>query len=250
MAQSINALELAAHYGTRALAALRIPGAAFHVIPERETLEAIRERRASIARYGDGELEIMIGVGISFQEYDPELARRLRHILRSPRRDFLVGIPNFDALQIKTQSRKGTWERYRRMYSHLVRRGGEYHSAFVSRPASIVGLESAEYFQAWQTLWAGREIVVVHHSAATAEHTLFRTASAVHHVFCPAKNAFCEYATLLEQSAAHCSRPQVLFLIAAGPTAGVLAWDLAERGAQALDIGHLTAAYDEFTRKH
>jgi hypothetical protein len=29
----------------------------------------------------------------------------------------------------------------------------------------------------------------------------------------------------------------------------VLAWDLAQRGAQALDIGHLTNAYDEFLRK-
>jgi len=249
MASSITALELARHYGTRALAALHIPGAALRVIPERETLEAIRERRASIARYGDGELEIMIGVGISFQEYDPELARRLRFILRAPRRDFLVGIPNFDALQIKTESRRGTWQRYRRMYSHLVRRDAEYHSAFVSRPASIVGLQSEEYFQAWQTLWAGREVVIVHHAAATADHAMFRAARGVHFVLCPAKNAFREYGTVLEQAAAHCSRPDVLFLIAAGPTAGVLAWDLAERGAQALDIGHLTAAYDEFTRK-
>ncbi|MDR3400933.1 MAG: GT-D fold domain-containing glycosyltransferase [Chthoniobacter sp.] len=242
--------EMLQNYGTRALAALRIPGADLRVIGERETLEVIRERRASMARYGDGELEIMIGGGIYFQEQDPELARRLRRILRAPRRDFLVGIPNFEALQIKTQSRKGTWQRYRRMFSHLVRGGAEYHSAFVSRPASIVGLESAEYFQAWQALWAGREVVVVHHSPATAEHTMFRTASAVHQVFCPAQNAFGEYAAVLERAAVHAARPGVLFLIAAGPTAGVLAWDLAERGAQALDIGHLTAACDEFTAKH
>jgi glycosyltransferase family protein len=234
---------------TRALAALHIPGAELKVTGERETLRAIRERRASIARYGDGELEIMIGLGIYFQEADPELARRLRYILRAPRADFLVGIPNFAALQIKTESKRKSWERYRRMYSHLVRRGGEYHSAFVSRPASIVGLESAEYFEAWQAVWAGRELVVVHHAEKTAAHPLFRTASAVHHVACPAQNAFREYASVLQRTADYCSRPEILFLIAAGPTAGVLAWDLAERGAQALDVGHLTAAYDEFLGK-
>ncbi|EDY19383.1 protein of unknown function DUF1792 [Chthoniobacter flavus Ellin428] len=237
------------NYRTRALAALRIPGAPLDVAGETETLRAIRERCASIARYGDGELEIMIGGAISFQEQAPELACRLRRILREPRPNFLIGIPNFDALQIKTEDRKGSWQRYRRMFSHLVRRGAEYHSAFVSRPASIVGLESAEYFAAWQTVWAGREIVVVHHTTATAEHPMFRTAGRVNFEFCPAKNAFREYASVLERTAAHCSRPDVLFLIAAGPTAGVLAWDLAERGAQALDIGHLTAAYDEFLRK-
>jgi hypothetical protein len=135
------------------------------------------------------------------------------------------------------------------MFSHLVRRGAEYHSAFVSRPASIVGLESTDYFEAWQTVWAGREIVVVHHTEATAEHPMFQTAAKVHFEFSPAKNAFREYASVLERAAAHCSRSGVVFLIAAGPTAGVLAWDLAERGAQALDIGHLTAAYDEFVKK-
>lgn len=238
--------EMLQNYGTRALAALRIPGAPLRVIGEVETLATLRERRASIARYGDGELEIMIGGGIYFQEYDPELARRLRMILRSPRPNFLIGIPNFDALQIKTQGRKGTWLRYRRMYSHLVRRGAAYHSAFVSRPASIVGLESAEYFREWQSIWEGREVVVVHHSEATAQHVLLRNARAVQHVFCPAQNAFREYATVLQRATEHCARADVLFLIAAGPTAGVLAWDLAERGAQALDIGHLTAAYDEF----
>jgi glycosyltransferase family protein len=249
MAQRTTALDLLLNFGTRALAALRIPGALLRVIGEMETLEAIRKRRASIARYGDGELEIMIGGGIHFQEYDPELARRLRRILRSPRPDFLIGIPNFDALRIKTQSRKGSWQRYRRIFSHLVRRNAEYHSAFVSRPASIIGLESTGYFQQWQTLWTGREIVVVHHSTATAEHAIFRAARGVHFVFCPAQNAFREYAAVLECAAAHCPRPDVLFLIAAGPMAGVLAWDLAQRGAQALDIGHLTAAYDEFMRK-
>lgn len=249
MSAQPTALELALHYGVRALAAFRIPGAGMRVIGERETLHALRERKASIARFGDGELEIMIGGGILFQEYDAELARRLRRILRSPRADFLVGIPNFNALKIKTQSRIGSWRRYRRIFSHLVRRGAEYHSAFVSRPASIVGLESAEYFHAWESLWAGREVVIVHHSEATAKHELFRSASGVHFVPCADQHTFREYAALLERAAAHCGRPGVLFLIAAGPTAGVLAWDLAGRGAQALDVGHLTAACDEFMRK-
>jgi glycosyltransferase family protein len=242
-------MDLFRNYRTRALAALHVPGAAMRVISERETLDALRERGASIARYGDGELEIMIGGGIYFQEYDSELARRLHQILREPRANFLIGIPNFAGLQIKTQSRQESWRRYRRMYSHLVRRGAEYHSAFISRPASIVGLESAEYFQAWQTLWAGREVVVVHHSATTIEHTLFSPARHVHFIPCPAQHAFREYAAVLEQASIHCSKSGVLFLIAAGPTAGVLAWDLAERGGQALDIGHLTAAYDEFINK-
>ena len=235
--------------GLQALAALRINGAPLSVVDERETLRTLCERRASLARYGDGELEIIIGRDIHFQEYDPRLARRLRQILRAASEKFLVGVPNFDALQIKTASRKRNWDRYRMMFSHLIRRDAEYHSSFVSRPASVVGLESAEYFQAFEPLWAGRDVVLVHNNAQTVKHPLLSRARRLHHVPCPPRNAFAQYDALLVEASKHLLVPDVLFLIAAGPTAGVLAWDLAQRGVQALDIGHLTNAYDEFLRK-
>ena len=235
--------------GLQALAALRIPGAPLRVINEWATLRALRERGASLARYGDGELEIMLGHDIYFQEYDPQLARRLRQILRAASEKFLVGIPNFPALQIKTSARRRNWKRYRCMFSHLVRRGAEYHSAFVSRPGGIAGLESAEYFRTFESLWAGRDVVLVHNSADTAGHPLLRQARSIRHVPCPAQQAFRQYPALFEQAAAFLNTPGVLYLIAAGPTAGVLAWDLAQRGAQALDIGHLTNACDEFLKK-
>ena len=172
--------------GLQALAALGREGPPFHVADERATLRAIRECRSSLARYGDGELEIMIGRGIHFQEYDPELAHRLRIILRAPSPQFVVGLPNFGALQIKTQSRRRSWERYRLMFSHLVERNREYHSAFVSRPGAIADLESAEYYAEFARIWAGREVVLVHHSAAVAQHPLFRVARSVRHVPCAA----------------------------------------------------------------
>lgn len=230
------------------LAALRVTGVSVRVAGERETLLVLRERRASIARYGDGELEIMIGRGIYFQEYDPKLAKRLRAILGLAAPRFLVGIPNFEALQIKSRDRQERWRRYRILFSHLLTRDMEYHSAFVSRPSSILGLESEEYFEEFRALWAGRDVVLVHNSAAVAGHVLFREARSVAHIPCPAQNAFREYGAIYERAISFLGTPDVLFLIAAGPTAGVLAWDLAERGAQALDIGHLTNAYDQFLR--
>ncbi len=245
----VTLVDLAWSGGLQALAALRVSGAKLQVIDERATLRALCERRASLARYGDGELEIMIGRDIHFQEYDPRLARRLREVLRAASPKFLVGIPNFDVLQIKTASRQRNWDRYRLMFSHLVRRNAEYFSAFVSRPASVVGLESAEYFRAFEPLWSGRDVVLVHNNAETVKHPLLSGARSLRHVACPPKNAFAHYDRLFEEAAAHLATPDVLYLIAAGPTAGVLAWDLAQRGAQALDIGHLTNAYDEFLRK-
>jgi hypothetical protein len=248
MNKRVTLPDFARSFGLQTLAALRIPGAPIRVVDEWATLRDLRDRRASLARYGDGELEIMIGRGISFQEYDPELARRLRAILRSAKPEFMIGIPNFAALQIKSAGRKRRWERYQCMFSHLVRRGAQYHSAFVSRPAAI-GLESADYFRTFESLWAGRDVALMHNSAAVATHPLFHQARSVSHIPCAAQHAFREYPALLERAATFLATPNILFLIAAGPTAGVLAWDFAQRGAQALDIGHLTNTYDEFLGK-
>ena len=38
-------------------------------------------------------------------------------------------------------------------------------------------------------------------------------------------------------------------LIALGPTATILAYDLAEKGVQALDVGHIDIEYEWFLRK-
>jgi glycosyltransferase family protein len=233
----------------RGLAALHFPGAAFSVQGEWETLCTIGERRASIARYGDGELMIMLGYGIYFQEYDPELARRLREILRCPSRQFLIGLPPFETMSITKAVWRKRWQRYRRLFSYLVSGGVEYHSTALSRPASVGNREPAEYYQAFAALWADRAVVLVHNTAATVEHPIFRGARSVRHVACPPEHAFREYAALLDRASAHLSSPDVLFVISAGPTACVLAWDLAQRGAQALDVGHLTSAYDEYSLK-
>jgi hypothetical protein len=233
----------------RALAFLRVPGASFSIRSELETVRAIGERHGSIARYGDGELMIMLGRGIYFQEYDPALARRLRAILRQPSRQFLVGLPPFDTMSITKEFWRKEWRRFRRLFSYLVLDGAEYHSTALSRPASVANWQPEEFYAAFTALWKGRELVLIHNHPAVAEHPLFREAKSVHHVPCLAEHAFREYPALLERAARFLDLPDVLFLIAAGPTACLLAWDLAGRGAQALDVGHLASAYDEYTQK-
>jgi hypothetical protein len=232
----------------RGLAMLRVPGATCTIRSEWDTLRAIADRRASIARYGDGELMIMLGKGIYFQEYDPELARRLRAIVLEPSQQFLVGLPPFDTMSITKAFWRKEWQRYRRLFSHLVRNGAEYHSTALSRPASVANWEPKEFYAAFAALWKDRDLVLIHNNAATAEHPLFRDAKCVHYVSCLPEHAFREYPALLERASKFLHLPDVLFLIAAGPTACLLAWDLAQSGAQSLDVGHLTSAYDEFAQ--
>lgn len=63
-------------------------------------------------------------------------------------------------------------------------------------------------------------------------------------VLAPATNAFEEY----ERIYSDCIKydKNTLFLIALGPTAAVLAYDLYKAGYQALDIGHMPNCYEQF----
>ena len=52
------------------------------VIGMAQTITAIRERRASIARCGDGEFDMIFGRNQGFQQGGGELGRRLKEILK------------------------------------------------------------------------------------------------------------------------------------------------------------------------
>ncbi len=233
----------------RLLTLLGIPGVSLKVRGEYETLDWLATHAGSIARYGDGELLLMLGRGIPFQEFDPVLAQRLRTILGKSNERFIVGIPNFDKLAVTSANKLKMWQKDRIRFSHFVTRGLPYFSMYISRPRGIVGLESAAYYERMRQLWTDRTVVLVSNQAAANEHSVYANARQVHLVRCPAQHAFREYSQLLRACEVHLQNDAApLFLLSAGPTATLLAWDLSERGAQALDIGHLPACYTQFLR--
>jgi hypothetical protein len=76
---------------------------------------------------------------------------------------------------------------------------------------------------------------------------LLATAASVRRIVGPATNAFERYDDLYREAT---KQPRnMLFLLALGPTATVLAHDLAEDGYRALDIGHIDIEYEWFLRK-
>ena len=71
------------------------------VLDKHESLKLLEEKPKSLARLGDGEVDIMEGRDIPFQKYDPVLAEKLRAVLSTKRDDLYVAIDNyFHALSI------------------------------------------------------------------------------------------------------------------------------------------------------
>ena len=46
-----------------------------------ESLDFIRENHSSVIRFGDGEINLIAGHSIAYQDYHPELARTLRELV-------------------------------------------------------------------------------------------------------------------------------------------------------------------------
>lgn len=199
------------------------------VLDEDQTLELVLAGR-SIARYGDGEFKLCLNHGIKSQQFDPKLAGRLRKILNlEDSIDCLVGIPN---LWKKT---KPFWSSFMTpKYIRLFRPGGVYGSAFISRPDSAPWIARDDYYDAVESLWRGRSVTLVRGSGKSLTAQLLSSASRVTEILCARQHAWQEYEQLLEQ-VGHPERA----LLCCGPTATVLAADLARRGVHAVDLGHI-----------
>lgn len=75
----------------------------------------------------------------------------------------------------------------------------------------------------------------------------FDGSTSIKRIIAPSKNSFVRYNEILN-TALH-QDPNALYLIALGPTATVLAYDLAISGRQALDIGHIDLEYEWWTQR-
>lgn len=203
------------------------------VTNERDTLAAALAGR-SIARYGDGELNLCRARPAKRQGWDVRLAARLLDILMDSG-ECLVGIPNLHSETPKA----AFWGKYRNSGDLLANR--PYASAFITRPDSAPWIDTPEYWSALESLWVGQNVTLVtggRHGLTTADLV---GARAVNEIRAPEKDAWGGYDALL----ARIGTPYRA-LLCLGPTATVLAVDLCAKGVHAIDLGHVGM----FMRKH
>ena len=231
------------HYG------LKIMGA-------EETIAHIKEYNCSIARYGDGELQIMLQMGEpTFQKGSAELAEGLRGVFKNPSDNLLVCMPSgLVSTYGLHEGGKNFWRGWAithqpkvvsviRQYLDKDYRFGD---ANISRPYSPYksNRKAQKLFPMLKSLWHGRDILFVEGEKTRlgVGNDLFNNAKSIKRILCPAENAFDAYDRILETVI---SRWQgELVILALGPTATVLASDISQRGIQALDLGHIDIQYE------
>lgn len=225
----------------------------FPVKSNQESLEYIISNHSSVVRFGDGEFDIISGIGIPYQNYDPELAKTMRQILATPSSlELLVCLPDvFDGLERYNQFCRDFWERHLTHNEELYRSvctAPWYGSTFISRP--YIDLEdkapAAKTFELLKKLWDNQDILIVEgvSSKSGVGNDLFANAKSVERIICPPRNAFSKVNEIEAAIREHGNGKLVLLML--GPTAKVLVHRLYQEGFQLVDLGHIDSEYEWF----
>lgn len=223
-------------------------------------IKAIISEGKSLARFGDGEFSVMAGrVRHSFQtQTDERLKERLIEVLQSQEENLLVGIAdNYGSLEKYTSQAKREIRCYlnpqvRREHMELLSPDRTYYDAYVTRPYVMYADNQTDApgkrFEQLKKIWENRRCVFVEgcYTRLGVGNDLFANAAEIQRILGPAKNAFSKYQEIFD----YCRKQpkDTLFLLALGPAATVLAYDLCRVGYQAVDIGHADLEYEWFLR--
>jgi glycosyltransferase family protein len=220
-----------------------------NVSNEWATISLLSDSNRSIARYGDGELKICRGASAKAQSYDENLSRRLQEILISDNPNCLIGIPRIHPQTELPEQKRLFWRQYdQERYTRYYDLKKLYVSSFVTRPDSIPAINTPEYFNHVQKLWFDRDVILINgdNKCFDRDPGILANARSYERWEIPSANAWSIYELLL--AACKLQDREKLFILAGGPMATVLAYDLSLEGYQALDLGHFGMFYARLRR--
>ncbi len=216
-----------------------------------ETRDRIINGRSSISRLGDGEFSVIFGIKRwNFQSESAFLADKLKKVLQADDEDFLVGLnPNFyrnlgglseqDADGVRAYMRPEVRKKHAELLSKdIVYADGLMHN-----------IHSEEDVSELKKIWDNKKCIFVEgeYTRMGIGNDLFDNCGEIGRILAPAENAADRYDDILE---AVLKQPKDrLVLLALGPTATALSYDLFKEGYQAVDIGHIDLIYEQYLRK-
>lgn len=216
-----------------------------------ETLDYIIENKSSLVRFGDGEINMLAGHSIPYQDYDGELVSSMRDIIgQESREELVVCLPDAFTDRFRFTSWaipfwKDHMDHYMDFYRELCSNSW-YGSTFVSRP--YIDFEdksqAQSQFEKLKSIWKNRDLLIVEGetSRSGVGNDLFDEANSIKRIICPSHSAFSRVHEIEEEIEKYAADHLILCML--GPTAKVLAYHLSQKGHQILDIGHIDSEYE------
>lgn len=232
----------------------------FHKAPDimtsEETVKYIIENNCSVTRYGDAEIRIAYGTDVSYQFATDKIQKRLREVLGSDDKNILVCLPavfNKKQLSILEDNYVNFWtkhlSKYRKYWYKELKDGAMYGNAFISRHYMNLKDKKTgckEYFELVKKIWENQDIIIIEgeKSRLGMGNDLFANAKSVRRILGPSTQSFSKYDELLKETESH--GKDALYILAMGPSASIMAYDLAKKGYRAIDMGNIDTEYEWF----
>ena len=215
------------------------------------------ENPKSFCRYGDGEFFIINGQSIPFQEYDKELATRLCEILQSADDKCYVGLDHTywdSTLKLREKTKKYRWQTGLEIRSSTLKYCNR-KKLYIATNCTCFYMNSIRtneeyrhHYEKFKQLFKNRNVVIFAGRTVfdKIQFNVFEYAASVRRIFTESKNAWRQRNEIMTAARQFPKDFTLCFIL--GPTATVLAYDLAQEGYTAWDIGHVAKDYDYFMK--
>ena len=221
-----------------------------------DSIKYIIEHKCSVSRYGDGEFIMLLGGGYDdYQGADQKLAKRLKEVLVSTDApNHIVGLP------MPLKHTIGLRPSSRDFWDYFTLKKGVYLLPYLSTSRLYIDTQLSRFYIMYidkshcgnqlnllKAIWDNQDVVIIEgtKSRTGIGNDLYDNVKSLSRILGPATDAFSMYDEMLEAIVKHVSKDN-LILLSYGPTATILAYDLAKLGYWAIDIGHLDIEYEWF----
>ena len=227
-----------------------------------QTIRYIEKNHCNIARFGDGEFDLIFGKrDLHFQPKNEGISIDLKRVFEcSNQRNLLLCIPRcMNTIRGCNNHAGSFWIQWGKCGHHelivdMIRDCVGKHYRFgdsqITRPYIdwVDDKRAKRTFPKLRHLWENRDIIIIEgeQTRMGVGNDLFDNAKTIKRILCPAVNAY-EHIEQIKDSILRNYNGE-LILMALGPTATILATDFSKLNIWALDIGNIDIEYEWFLR--
>lgn len=226
----------------------------YKIMSHSEMINKITIEGYSLSRFGDGEFEIIFNEGDhpGFQETNDKLAKELKKVLTSNDEKIIIAIQSsinsIDDFRKKTKNfYRFFYYRNRKKIEKMLNPNKLYGDTLLTRFYIDYADKSKtkEKVENLKKIWDNKKILIVEgrNSKLGLGNDLFNNSKEIRRILVPNCNAY-KIKDKINRTIKKNVKKDELVLLAIGPTATIIAWDLNKIGIQALDIGHIDIEYE------
>lgn len=218
-----------------------------------ESISYVINNHVSVARFGDGEIKLIAGKDLPFQKCEQRLQSLLIEVISSDLPNLLVCLPGtLVDLSLYDHQSLIHWKKhlsyYRAYWYKYNIKDKIYGNTQMTRCYMDLKDKSSSnlFFAGLKKIWTDRDVIIIEgkQTRLGIGNDLFQNVKSIKRILAPNQNAFQFYDDILKVATEYSCK--YLILLALGPTATVLAYALAKKGYQAIDIGHVDIEYEWF----